>query len=260
MRACIFCCAQGRKMTGEHVWSSWISRTLYPTRKRVVILHGRTPGSVITKRTATSIDVQPGIVCQQCNNNWLSELENKYMKPMLEAPIASGAPKLFTDANLAALVAWAFKTAVVIDHMEHPRDPFFLPAERERFASDFTVPPGTQVYLFRYSDAHLPRTGSFTTHYFIARRRPVKGLKLYVLTFIAGQFGFQILTRHAPKRMFTPDILYPEYAFREATVEVWPHPAAQVSWPPRLYLGNDILNTFCYRWSRIFFKAPQRHS
>src|SRR4051812_18989685 len=121
MRACIFCCAEGRKMTSEHVWSQWIYRLLYPTGKRVVIFH-RQSGGPIQSRPSASIDVTLKIVCSECNSQWLSQLEDLHMKPLLADAIKAGAPKTFTQEDLIAIVVWAFKTAIVVDHMEYPRD------------------------------------------------------------------------------------------------------------------------------------------
>jgi hypothetical protein len=240
-------------MSGEHVWSDWISRIFYPTPKpRSVLIKRERTGQPTTLRPAASMNVKPKIVCEPCNNNWLSDLENAYMKPLLTNAIARGASTTFAQDDLVAITAWAFKTAVVVDHMEHRRDPFFSPAQRQRFAVDFTFPTGTQLYLFRYNDhGHNALKGSFISHYLMAKRGPFKGLKLFVLTYVAGQFAFQIVSRKQARTVVLPSVIGPRDEFRGLTIAIWPNPQVSVRWPPPFYLGEDVLDAFGNRWRRV---------
>lgn len=76
MRACAFCGANAR-LSGEHIWSAWVGK-LYgrPTPRRFTFRQMDRDGRVVRTWRSRDIDMTAKVVCEGCNNGWMSDLEN----------------------------------------------------------------------------------------------------------------------------------------------------------------------------------------
>ena len=78
MRECAFCFAtQG--LTKEHIISDWVNG-LFPGRSEVNYQDGKGRAE---KWHADKIDWKARVVCRDCNNGWMSDLESTLAKPSL---------------------------------------------------------------------------------------------------------------------------------------------------------------------------------
>lgn len=84
MVTCIFCGLR-RPASEEDVISKWIRRTLDPASE--VIIRAEPTGAVSRIRHLTV--TLENMVCQECNNTWMSRLENRGVKPFLEPMLTS---------------------------------------------------------------------------------------------------------------------------------------------------------------------------
>lgn len=105
---CLFC-QKERKLTLEHVLPNWLS-TLYPKDTKI-----------INQFTGSSNQVWPSkifqhkakIVCAECNNGWMANLEAK-TKPIIEKMITLNSMSL--DENTQNTLAfWAQKTVLMLN-------------------------------------------------------------------------------------------------------------------------------------------------
>lgn len=111
---CVFC--NGRKAKSkEHIWPRWLQDEIGGTEKSVYQGVHLTPIFPKSIRTHSGESLVFGHVCNECNNGWMSTLENE-CKPILI--------KILTDRNAVLslnkterqkISLWAFKTALVIN-------------------------------------------------------------------------------------------------------------------------------------------------
>ena len=183
---CAFC-QQEATLTGEHLWSEWIERLLktsrYRFRRRDLIVGP-------TEWNAPHLNIKAKVVCAQCNNGWMSDLENE-TRLLLAAMIQTQDQFCATSLGIASLAAFAFKTAVIADHMSIPkRKPFFLPSIRERFSKNRIVPADVYIWIGMLKSNHL--SGLCRASYHKARKGPLRGFELYALTWGVGQCVLQV--------------------------------------------------------------------
>jgi hypothetical protein len=128
-QSCAFCpnLADSR----EHIWSDWINKILPNTRFRFTRVSDTGVSHRWEKRV---LDVTAPVVCQQCNNGWMSDFEEKQAKPAITDLILADKLVKLSPERLKSIAYFAFKTAVVGDHTSLPeRAPFFSTAERFAF-------------------------------------------------------------------------------------------------------------------------------
>src|SRR5271155_2834572 len=117
-RKCAFCPHPAD--SPEHIWSVWMRELFHSKRYRfrnldksgtMKIFHG------------SLIDHKAHVVCEQCNNTWMSQLEQYYFKPAMEKMI-TGSDKVHLDIkSIAAIVMFMFKTSVIANHMDRAKKP-----------------------------------------------------------------------------------------------------------------------------------------
>jgi hypothetical protein len=91
---CVFC-GQRKPASEEDVIPKWIRRTLNLTWE--VIIRAEPTGA--TARTQHLRITLQDLVCETCNNTWMSRLENRGVKPFLEPMLTNR-----HDVNLDAAV------------------------------------------------------------------------------------------------------------------------------------------------------------
>src|SRR4051794_2751172 len=111
-RGCIFC--GGTPVTAEHVWPNWARRKL---PQDVVAEHtviAETPDGTTSDTFRQRVfEQRVKVVCGECNNGWMSRLEQTN-KPFLESALDGRGRALHCDGQ-RSLAAWAYKTALVIN-------------------------------------------------------------------------------------------------------------------------------------------------
>ena len=152
-RPCVFCnrpmaAAGGR--TREHAFPSWLLGLLTQGNDARVV-HTVTGGKGMpVKRSWTSRRLDGAVkrVCAECNNGWMSELEESVARFL--PTMVRGNERTYYDDGQRRLAAWATKTALMLElanpDFERRRpleDAFFHAMERTR-----TEPPTrTQVWV-----------------------------------------------------------------------------------------------------------------
>lgn len=149
MRSCAFCHREA-KMSGEHIWSEWIGKVLGGSRRyafRRVDPNGRT----LNTWNSDELDLTAKVVCEPCNNGWMSDIERDHAKPTF-APIIDGEPFCLLPLGIKSAAIWAFKITVIADHIQSNRLPFFTEIERTIFKERLDIPAGVQMWLAAYSE------------------------------------------------------------------------------------------------------------
>jgi hypothetical protein len=145
-KECAFCPATA-KLSGEHLWSDWMN-DLFPGKKRFTSKNEK--GEIIVDRISDNLDWKAKVVCEPCNNTWMSEIESKHAKPAMKDLIAGDLDIPVSQARARSIALFAFKTAVIFDHMKRDREPFFLRSVRHRFREHLAIPPQVRMWMARF--------------------------------------------------------------------------------------------------------------
>ena len=113
-KTCIFC--NGRVDSNEDIWPKWVLRLLKKSHDERVPMRAQRykeqPKEWPTKDSALKI----GNVCQECNNGWMSRLEDQ-VKPIL-SPMILGKPVIVTPSQQERVTAWLTKCAMMFDSID----------------------------------------------------------------------------------------------------------------------------------------------
>jgi hypothetical protein len=258
MKLCAFCLREG-KMSAEHLWGDWIGKLFVEYRGRYSFRTqlGENP---ILRWSSRSIDAKAKVVCETCNNGWMSDLDGE-TKSLMEGIIRDAAPICFLPSGIRLFAAFAFKTAVVIDHIRPSRGrPFFSPNQRRKFSETREVPPCVQVWISAFKGDSAV-SGRYTTHYAQIRGGTMKGFELYIFTFVAGSLAYQLVGSRwisIAKKPIEVPVLTQHQQWDRASIPLWPGNGQPVIWPPAEYFDDKFLNLYAQRWEKLIEIVPRQ--
>ena len=252
MKACAFCCSEEAAASAEHIWAAWIGkffRQEFGTKFRFETHGTKSPHRRWRSR---SVNLRAHVVCESCNNDWMSDLQN-HVKPFLKPIIFNLDDHVLDTERQVALAAWCFMTTVVIDHAADGSKPYFLPQIRRSFMLSLDPPSDTRIWIV--ANDGRPRG--------VVRRAQVRPVRefarqftnLFVATFLIGHFGFQVVVpRWKTKAVDRVLPASPIEAFRDATIQVYPPSPQAVAWPPSAILRGEGFDSFLNRWGKPLSK------
>ncbi|HJZ10832.1 MAG TPA: hypothetical protein VJ521_01695, partial [Acidobacteriota bacterium] len=205
-----------------------------------------------------SLNLTAKVVCGPCNSGWMSDLENEEAKPILKDMIVHGSAVSLFPRGIVSIAAFAFKSAVIGDHMNYPANHFFSHDVRRQFMVSLDLPRGIQIWVTSYNTPRK-RGGYFSGRYPYIERSVPKGFQLYVFTYCIGYFMFQLVAfkyhRSRFRKHAAPLTLHPDTFWNKIAIPLWPNDGSSVEWPPPLQLQSELVETFSDRWAR--FDAPR---
>jgi hypothetical protein len=245
---CAFCDNDASEMrSGEHICSAWIERLFGPQEYNWTHTDRKTGTNRSWKKKGADEKIRD-VVCSECNNGWMSNLENLEAKPALTNIIRDGAPQCLLPRGILSLSLFAFKHTVVANHSNPNREPFFTRAARERFKNSLQIPPGVQMWIGAFQSVYA-NSGIFTSHHLEAdpEGRSLDDFELYIFTFAVGHLVFQVLaskwTKVTRRRLPLP-VLRPNTFWNSAAIQFWPMDGHSIEWPPTHYLNENMLKKF----------------
>ena len=157
-RTCVFCGAPADSQ--EHVWPNWAAPLLADEGPlphfHQVIQEGRPAEERRYSKDAYSVTV--GIVCERCNNGWMSDLESR-AKPYLGSMLR-GHGRALHQAGLRTLATWALKTSMMVEHM-HGAKRHIIPAEEYVHLFEHGEPSRrVRVWMAAYAGTYAVAVGS----------------------------------------------------------------------------------------------------
>lgn len=233
---CAFCPGSA-KITGEHVWSAWINE-LFPIAS-VTFRTIQAGGSEGKPWTAPQLNLKTRVVCETCNNTWMSDIENNYAKPAMCDLILGKRLGTISKKRAHGLSLFAFKTAVVANRSLPESEFFFDQSDRFAFRESFSIPRDVGMWLVGVE----PFAGGTISIYNV--RFP--NLSLNVCTFSIGQLGFQTVAAKSPSPVKIESLPTPP----GLTLSFYPPTELHVRWPRPKVLGIQVLNDFTFRWATI---------
>lgn len=246
MSVCAFCRATAN-ITGEHVWPAWLSKLLPKTKYR----NERVDGVAKTVWTTTKLDQTANVVCKDCNETWMSDLENR-AKSLLADVIVNGKQTSFGPDDLKFLSAYAFKAAVIANYqtLSLVPEPISTRAQRERFRASLAIPPDICIWISsfqghaRYSGRSNPRYAKSTDD-----PAPLNDLDIFTHTYVMGHLVFQVLAyrfNSILNRGLRIELPKQVSVWEQASQQIWPI-KTNINWPAK-YLGSQTIELFVDRW------------
>ena len=199
---------------------------------------------------SSSFDITAKVVCATCNNGWMSQLENDEARPAMQDMILSDNPVSLSPKRVQSIARFAFKTAVILNHCDSHRNPFFTSFARRRFATTLEIPDGVQVWLAAFKGRSL---GDSTLKSRYAESYPdaMNRFEMFTLTFSVGYLVFQLLATKWSDPLWAGRLSSPTYTQDRASyrisIPIWPHGRGTVSWPPPRLLTMKSIWRFCDR-------------
>jgi hypothetical protein len=251
MKRCAFCPAEAVKRGGEHIWDDWLNREL-PT-KRFRVKQRLSHLDAFKEYDAVVLKEKLPVVCEKCNNTWMSNLTGQ-VKKYFKDVIIEGKPISLSLRDIALLASFTFLKAVVADHAIKKDNPFFTRAVRERFRESLAVPPEVQMWIAAYQGAQ--RYSGRCTNAILTPNEPspLYGIEFYSFTYVVGHLALQVHAprwRHVHHRTNPLPVLNPNDRWSPAAIRFWPNDGYSVSWPPPKYIGDNMIEAFIDR-----FKLP----
>ena len=248
-------CGETANITGEHLWSAWFGRGLGDSRCRI----SRQEVSGEVKRwSKKTLDEKANVVCEGCNNGWMSELE-KRVKAIIGDMALHGTPKVLQPDEVAILAAFAFKCAVIADLMHDNRIVFFGRYDRWTFAKNLTIPPYVQMWLGRAeADRGVSDLGFFSSPHGFRN-----GFESGVFTYSIGQVLLQVVAsrwnKRGPRRRCFPDYSH-SGLWSTVLTQFWPDSGKPVKWPISVALSESQVDALVRSWETIQIPVESRRS
>ncbi len=259
MAKCAFCTRQAD--SNEHIFSKWMIKLLprHINWKAVELITHK--GEYVTY-PQKRVDLRANVVCEHCNNRWMSVLEDKHIKPAIGHLLLGNQTAIFGAREIASIAAYAFKTTVLANHKKLREQPFFTSSERFRFRKSLIIPDGFQVWIACRKSAY------YTTHWHsrygkLDQKHPL-GFRYYSCTWNFVNFVIQTIHGKWEHKGRRKTLAFPQLPqdrqWSQASIQIWPPNGDTVTWPPPLYIGDDTFDTFRSRWNSITFDATVRSS
>lgn len=231
--ACPFC-GKTDGLTQEHVIPKWVSRRLREWTADFTISDER------SSRKVQTIDIDV-VICAECNNRWLSVLENDVARVL--SPMLDGSPARLMATEQSLLATWAVKTALMLDLASgNP----FIP---QGFYFDFRLRraphPNNFVWLANYGgNQHAATAQLLGLHIGVPTDQPPNA---FLATFSIFRVVFQVLGHFARGPAELKD---DRRQFEQIYDQIWPWWCMPIVWPKSTYaLFEDSLNDFATSFS-----------
>ncbi len=183
-----------------------------------------------------------GVVCERCNNGWMSELESQ-AKPYLE-PMLRGHGRALHQAGIETLATWALKTSMMVEHL-HGAKRHVIPAEEYAYLFEHGEPSDrVRVWMATYAGTYAVAVGSMwgldaeTNEAAPRMWEPDRGVRdIWGATILFGPVVFQVFGTTIPPLLEGLE-LNTRYTHR-----IWPY-ASGFTWVPHPGFNDQELMAF----------------
>lgn len=176
----------------------------------------------------------------------MSKIENDHAKPALTDLIVGDLGISITQSRAHSIALFAFKTAVVFDHLARNRQPFFERSARHEFGRSLTLPLNVNMWLAGFSPAGK---GNAHTGYHTGTLPNTGGISMYVCTYAVGHVVLQTVGCNASD---VHQIMPKTKQFDGLSIPFWPEIPNGFIWPAGEVLQTvDDFDSFCMRWRDI---------
>jgi hypothetical protein len=257
MNTCIFCGPTTERITSEHIFSDWISRRFRKFGMTLFESVASTNEQRSKSKKVGAIDLKVPVVCETCNNVWLSQIERDYLSRFF-FDMVRGKPRvrLGTD-DLVALIAWLTRLAMVYEFRDKsPTDPtFFTPNERKAFYDEPLPPKHTWIWIADYRvNSRSVANVNYIYRFPSGKTEPRTYTDcIFILNGVIGRFAFQLCSRRWPSLVPTEEAIAAELhriirPWEPTTIQLWPSNRTELLWEPPPFLVSGSLQPFFERF------------
>jgi hypothetical protein len=235
---CIFCQQEG-KASREHLWPRWAQGTFEEEERDQLVPHSIEPHDGPPKTwDAPPFSATLKEVCQQCNNGWMSQIEEE--AKVYAEPLIAGKEDLVIDVDAQwAISRWAYLKVLLFERVDKRQR--LLPERRyrEMYESSLdepTLPANMSVFIAAHEGL---RHGQYA-HRLLADAESRKP-ELFIGTITVRHLEVQVIEDIADDgevKTFQHD---KRVAGNEA--RIWPF-CEPFKWPPGLALTDVGLEIF----------------
>lgn len=141
VRDCVFC--GGRPLTREHVFGRWLREQHGETVAVATSL--TTAGKTKIGKPEVPFDLTAKVVCQECNNGWMSSLEEAFKSR--HVTMLHGVPSELDGKSQTEIASWFYKTFLMLEKRALAAD-WLVPDEALRnFKNELTPPASVWIGL-----------------------------------------------------------------------------------------------------------------
>jgi len=253
---CIFCGgASGRSMSKEHVFPDWL-RQLFPRSPNSTHVHGAiiwdddtlTPNTMKTRKQGHVSTKKVRVVCEGCNNGWLSALEER-TKPLLSYLIMGKFCWLGQDEQLL-LATWVAKTVMTAEFLR--RDKVAIPSTDREWIMGNLSPPSSGWWMWIAGSQGVNwqiGINHFSSHISIAPVRPPESdiTNMQCTTMAVGRMLVQCISTTFVDVDFA--LAMPDSSDFKP---IWPFTIPVLLWPPSRFLTDEQIESVAENLVRTY--------
>lgn len=153
-------------------------------------------------KPAHSITV--GVVCESCNNTWMSDLESR-AKPYLE-PMLDGYGRLLHESAQRTLATWALKTSMMVEHTHGAKRHVIPSQEYDHLFTHGKPSERIRIWIAAYGGSYAVAVGSAAgfdvqmAGEVYREWEPDRGLRdVWAVTILFGPVVFQVAGTTLPR-------------------------------------------------------------
>lgn len=157
---CIFC-EEIRKLSGEHVWGNWTKDYVERTSNKhnhanvFVPRPGEPEPAAVRIRAGDPLDSKVHVVCEPCNNGWLSQIQNQAKGLLI--PLFKGEACQLSLEDQAVLATWIAMATMTGEFLSADRKRIAIPQSDRRWLMEHqTAPPAWHIWIGDYERRDWP--------------------------------------------------------------------------------------------------------
>jgi hypothetical protein len=257
-KLCIFCGEPG--VTKEHVWPAW----LLPYLPRDAVNHASLTETHHRTHVEREVHVHAGapysgrlrIVCRNCNNEWMSVLQNE-AKPIL-LPLVLGEAHTLYRKHQKILAAWMAMFAMVAEFRSKTERRIAISPVQRRYLMDLRRPPAHWKIWIGYFEREQLKGVYFHNVLPIHKRlgnepTTANGYPLpntQTTSIVVGKLYAHMISAAGP------GIVNRQRITTAPVVQLWPIAKSPLKWPRRPSLTDAEVEQL----SMAFFRGAERRA
>ncbi len=154
MRTCVFC--NQTNLSKEHIFAQWLLKELEIYNADVMMTHANSMGIPKSNRKHPFSKLVNGLVCEKCNNGWMSQLEGDCQKHIINLMNMENIKDevKFLKENYDVIAKWAFKNVILLNSATNYSK--IIPEDHYTILYTGSIPKGVFIDLaFCRSDSKI---------------------------------------------------------------------------------------------------------
>ena len=249
-KRCIFCDLP-KKMSSEHIWGKWLKDYVRADRNKHHIHLTRIPSpnlaniSELRIRAGDPIRANVRVVCEGCNNTWLSQIQES-TKPIL-IPLIQGKKSVLGLSAQAQLAKWCTMATMTGEFLD--RDPLgqgVSLAERQILCKHSDIPPNWRIWIARYRRykwkgewIHLSLPILDAENSADLKPGDPAPPNTQTTTFVIGELYIHVMSSTGHPDLTAKWAWPPFSRISRLLIQIWPPKESFIAWPPESLTDRD---------------------